>query len=260
MSQRLKKGLGQHFLSDRHVLDDIVRAIAPQPGQVLVEIGPGDGALSMPLLDAIGTLTAIELDRDLHQPLRRRAADHGQLDLIEASVLDVDLTALAAKHGGSVRVVGNLPYYLSSPILFHCLAHSGAITDMTFLLQKEVVERIVAPPGNKTYGRISVMLQLACRADAMFVVPPRAFTPPPKVDSALLRLQPKAADAQPDVDQRALETVVRHAFGQRRKTLANALKGTLGRDRIEAAGIDPGVRAETLPPEAFVALAQRYDG
>ncbi len=257
MSAKLKKHFGQHFLHDRDVLDRIVYAINPQAGQRLVEIGPGAGALTLPLLDRTGHLIAIELDRDLHQPLRERAAAHGQLDLIEGNVLDIDFSALGLQLGGPLRVVGNLPYYLSSPILFHCLAHRGAISDMTFLLQKEVVERIVAPPGNKTYGRLSVMLQLACHAESLFEVGPDAFTPPPKVDSALLRLVPRPDSEQPDVDPRILENTVRAAFGKRRKTLANALKGHLDTEQIQATGIDPGVRAETLPPEAFVRLARQ---
>lgn len=256
MSAKLKKHFGQHFLHDRDVLDRIVYAINPQAGQRLVEIGPGAGALTLPLLDMAGHLTAIELDRDLPQPLRERAAAHGQLDLIEGNVLDIDFSALGIQLGDPLRVVGNLPYYLSSPILFHCLAHRGAISDMTFLLQKEVVQRIVAPPGNKTYGRLSVMLQLACHAESLFEVPPDAFTPPPKVDSALLRLVPRPNSEQPDVDLRTLENTVRAAFGKRRKTLANALKGLLDAEQIRSAGIDPGVRAETLPPEAFVRLAK----
>ncbi|MGA7297487.1 MAG: 16S rRNA (adenine(1518)-N(6)/adenine(1519)-N(6))-dimethyltransferase RsmA [Rhodanobacteraceae bacterium] len=256
MSARLKKHFGQHFLHDRDVLDRIVLAIAPQRGQLLVEIGPGAGALTLPLLDAMSRLTAIELDRDLHQPLRERAARHGQLDLIEANVLDVDFSVLARELGGQLRLVGNLPYYLSSPILFHCLGHRGAISDMTFLLQKEVVDRVVAIPGNKTYGRLSVMLQLACHAESLFEVPPDAFTPPPKVNSALLRLTPHPQHEQPDIDPGALQDIVRMAFGKRRKTLANALKGVLSADQIRTVGIDPGVRAETLEPDAFVKLAR----
>ncbi len=255
MSTRLKKHFGQHFLHDRDVLARIVQAIHPQRGQTVVEIGPGGGALTLPLLDRTGHLIAIELDRDLHQPLRQRATAHGTLELIEANVLDVDFTALAARSGKPLRVVGNLPYYLSSPILFHCLAHAPAIRDMTFLLQKEVVERIVAAPGSKTYGRLSVMLQLACHAEALLEVPPSAFTPPPRVDSALVRLLPRPGSELPVVDPAALAGIVRAAFGQRRKTLANALKNHLGSDQIQAAGIDPRARAETLAPDAFVQLA-----
>ena len=256
MSTRLKKHFGQHFLHDRDILDRIVHAIRPRPDQTLVEIGPGAGALTLPLLDLAGHLIAIELDRDLHQPLRERASGHGELELIEANVLDVDFSTLATRAGAPLRVVGNLPYYLSSPILFHCLAHRTAIGDMTFLLQKEVVQRIVAEPGSKIYGRLSVMLQLACRTEALLEVPPSAFTPPPKVDSALVRLVPRPESEQPDADPATLGEIVRAAFGQRRKTLANALKRHLDAGQIQAAGIDPRARAETLPPDAFVRLAR----
>jgi 16S rRNA (adenine1518-N6/adenine1519-N6)-dimethyltransferase len=257
VSARLKKHLGQHFLHDRDVLARIVRAIDPRPEQRLVEIGPGDGAMTLPLLDAAGALTAIELDRDLHEPLMARAAPHGRLELIRASVLDVDFTALARQAGGPLRVVGNLPYYLSSPILFHCADHLDAIADMHFMLQREVVERIVAEPGGKDYGRLSVMLQLACEAELLLHVPPAAFRPPPKVDSAVVRLVPRPQAERPRVGTTELAAMVRAAFGQRRKTLANALRGVLDEQAIRAAGIDPRVRAETLPPQAFVALARQ---
>ncbi|HET6633131.1 MAG TPA: 16S rRNA (adenine(1518)-N(6)/adenine(1519)-N(6))-dimethyltransferase RsmA [Rhodanobacteraceae bacterium] len=258
MSPRLKKGLGQHFLHDRDVIARIVHAVDPRPGQQLVEIGPGDGAMTMPLLDAAGHLTAIELDRDLHQPLIRRAAAHGTLELIGRDVLGVDLAALAARDAGGpagagcLRLVGNLPYYLSSPILFHCLQALDRIEDMHFMLQREVVERAAAAPGSKTYGRLSVMLQLQCSVDLLFTVPAEAFTPPPKVESAVMRLCPLAQ--RPRVDER-LQAVVRAAFGQRRKTLGNALRPLLDAAAIRAAGIDASARAETLPPAAFVALA-----
>ncbi len=258
MNSRPKKQLGQHFLVDQHVLADIVHAIAPQPSDRLVEIGPGPGALTLPLLDAAGKLLAIELDRDLVPVLAERATSHGELELIRASVLKVDLDELAARLDGPLRMVGNLPYNISSPILFHCLAHRPAIHDMTFLLQKEMAERIVAGPGSKTYGRISVMVQLACRADLLLEVGPQAFRPPPKVDSALIRLTPRPEAEQPDVDGKLLADVVRAAFSQRRKTLANALKRLMPREHIEAAGIDPSLRAEALTPAEFIALARQF--
>lgn len=253
----LKKSLGQHFLRDAGVIDRIVRAIAPAPGQRLVEIGPGDGAMTMPLLDAAGAVTAIELDRDLHEPLLARAAPHGRLDLIRASVLEVDFGALARRLGGPLRVVGNLPYYLSSPILFHCADHLDAIEDMHFMLQREVVERIVAAPGGKDYGRLGVMLQLVCDTEMLLHVPPGAFQPPPRVDSAVVRLRPRPVAERPGVDARILADVVRAAFGQRRKTLANALGRLLDAEAIRAAGVDPRARAETLPPAAFIELARQ---
>jgi len=160
---RPKKHYGQHFLHERGVIERIVAAIAPRPDDRIVEIGPGEGALTLPLLKAAGHLTAIELDTDLIEPLRARADSVGKLEIIHADVLKVDLTALA--NGGKLRLAGNLPYYVSSPILFHCLAHAGAITDMHFMLQKEVVDRMAAAHGNKVYGRLSVMLQLVCKVE-----------------------------------------------------------------------------------------------
>ena len=249
-----KKRFGQHFLHDAGILRKIVQAIAPEAGQHVVEIGPGDGALTLPLLRALGRLTVIELDRDLIPRLRAAAGGVGELDIVNADVLGVDLGALA--DGAPLRVVGNLPYNISSPILFHCLDHLDAIVDMHFMLQKEVVDRMAAAPGSKTYGRLSVMLQLACRVEPLLAVPPGAFKPPPKVDSAVVRLTPLAPEARPRGDAAAIARVVKAAFGQRRKTLANALYGVVTPDQIEAAGVDPKTRAEQLAPAAFVALAE----
>ncbi|HET7930260.1 MAG TPA: 16S rRNA (adenine(1518)-N(6)/adenine(1519)-N(6))-dimethyltransferase RsmA [Rhodanobacteraceae bacterium] len=255
---RPKKHYGQHFLHERAVIERIVAAIAPQPDDRIVEIGPGEGALTLPLLRAAGRMAAIELDTDLIAPLRASAAGIGELEVIHADILDVDLTALA--DGDKLRLAGNLPYYVSSPILFHCLAHAGAITDMHFMLQKEVVDRMAAAPGNKVYGRLSVMLQLACKVEPLLRVAPGAFRPPPKVDSAVVRLTPLPASQRPDpVHTQAIATLVRAAFGQRRKTLANSLHGLLDSDAIGAAGIDPRARAETVPPQGYVALAHKLD-
>ncbi len=248
-----KKQFGQHFLHDARVVADIVRAIAPQAGERIVEIGPGDGALTLPLLRALGQLTVIELDRDLVPRLQRAAEGVGELSIVHADVLGVDLSQLAG--GARLRVVGNLPYNISSPILFHCLDHLAAITDMVFMLQKEVVDRMAAAPGSKVYGRLSVMLQLACRVEPLLHVPPQAFQPPPKVDSAVVRLRPRPATERHDADPQRLAAVVRAAFGQRRKTLGNALQGVLDAPRIAAAGVDPRARAEQIAPEKFVALA-----
>ena len=253
---RPKKHFGQHFLHERGVIERIVAAIAPKPGDHLVEIGPGEGALTLPLLRAAGSLTAIELDAELIEPLRARASGAGQLEIIHADVLKVDLAALAG--GGKLRLAGNLPYYVSSPILFHCLAYVDAIADMHFMLQKEVVERMAAAPGGKVYGRLSVMLQLVCKVELLLRVAPGAFRPPPKVDSAVVRLTPLPAAKRPEPALApVVEIVVRAAFGQRRKTLTNALRGLLDVDAIRAAGIDPRARAETVPPQGFVALARQ---
>ncbi|WP_240096115.1 16S rRNA (adenine(1518)-N(6)/adenine(1519)-N(6))-dimethyltransferase RsmA [Thermomonas flagellata] len=253
-----KKHLGQNFLHERGVIAKIVQAIDPRPGDVLVEIGPGQGALTFPLLDRHGELTAIEFDRDLHAPLQAAAAAHGRLHLIAGDVLGVDFSALAVRGGdarGQIRLLGNLPYNLSSPILFHALDHAGAIRDMHFMLQKEVVERMAAGPGSKVYGRLSVMLQAYCAVTPLFTVPPGAFRPAPKVDSAVVRLVPKPADAIAVRDREVFAAVVRAAFGQRRKTLRNALQGVADGAAIAAAGLRADARAEQVPVAGFVALA-----
>ena len=253
-----KKHLGQNFLHERSVIDKIVLAVDPRPGDVIVEIGPGQGALTFPLLRRHGELTAIEFDRDLHAPLQAAAREHGTLHLIEGDVLGVDFSALAAMRGdaiGQIRLVGNLPYNLSSPILFHALDHAPAVRDMHFMLQKEVVERMASEPGNKVYGRLSVMLQAYCAVTPLFTVPPGAFRPAPKVDSAVVRLVPKSASQIQVVDRKQFANVVRAAFGQRRKTLRNALSGVADSSEIEAAGIRPDARAEQVEVGSFVRLA-----
>lgn len=252
---RPKKHYGQHFLHERGIIERIVLAIDPKPGERIVEIGPGEGALTLPLLDTAGALTAIELDAELIEPLREKSKPHGELTLLHADVLETDLTALA--HDKRLRLVGNLPYYASSPILFHCLEHARAISDMHFMLQKEVVDRMAASPGGKTYGRLSVMLQLACTVEPLLRVPAGAFRPPPKVESAVVRLIPRPPSQMPEPElMRNVANIVRAAFGQRRKTLSNALSGTLDVDAIRATGIDPRARAETLDPQQYVALAR----
>ena len=253
-----KKNLGQNFLHDRGVIERIVLAIDPRPGDRIVEIGPGQGALTFPLLRRHGELTAIEFDRDLLQPLAAAAQAHGALSLLNANVLDVDFSALAAggmPGEGLLRLVGNLPYNLSSPILFHALDHAAAIRDMHFMLQKEVVERMAAGPGSKVYGRLSVMLQAYCRVTPLFKVPPGAFRPAPKVDSAVVRLQPLSPEAVVVADRARFAQVVRAAFGQRRKTLRNALSGVVDATAIEAAGVRPDARAEQLSVADFASLA-----
>ena len=251
-----KKHLGQNFLHERGVIERIVQAIDPQPGDAIVEIGPGQGALSFPLLDRHGALTAIEFDRDLHAPLQAAAREHGELRLIEGDVLGVDFTKLARELGAEkIRLAGNLPYNLSSPILFHALDHASAIRDMHFMLQKEVVERMAAPPGSKVYGRLSVMLQAYCTVTPLFTVPPGSFRPAPKVDSAVVRLVPRAGDTIAIRDRMRFAAIVRAAFGQRRKTLRNALSGAMDAGAIAAAGLGPGARAEQLSVADFVRLA-----
>ncbi len=248
-----KKSLGQHFLSDRHYIDSIVRAVDPKPGDRLVEIGPGQGAITFPLLRRHGQLTVIEFDRDLIAPLTAAAADVGELTILNRDVLSVDFAALA--EGARIRLVGNLPYNISSPILFHALDHAAAIADMHFMLQKEVVDRMAADPGSKVYGRLSVMLQAYCEVTSLFVVPPGAFRPPPKVDSAVVRLVPRPPQTVGIADPKRFADVVRAAFGQRRKTLRNALNGVCDAAQFEAAGVRPDARAEQLEVGDFVRLA-----
>lgn len=248
-----KKSLGQHFLHERGVVDKLVMAIDPRPGDRIVEIGPGQGALTFPLLDRHGALTAIEFDRDLLEPLTAAAKSHGELTLINSDVMNVDFTALA--DGIPFRLVGNLPYNLSSPILFHALDHAAVVRDMHFMLQKEVVDRMAAGPGSKVYGRLSVMLQAYCTVTALFKVPPGAFRPPPKVDSAVVRLVPHPPGQVGIDDPRRFADIVRAAFGQRRKTLRNALSNVCTAEDIVRAGVDPQSRAEQLAVADFIALA-----
>jgi 16S rRNA (adenine1518-N6/adenine1519-N6)-dimethyltransferase len=250
-----KKHLGQNFLHDRGVIDRIVLAVNPQPGDRIVEIGPGQGALTLPLLDRHGAVTAIEFDRDLLQPLAAAAGAHGTLTLIPADVLSVDFTTLAGN--GQIRLVGNLPYNLSSPILFHALEHAAAIRDMHFMLQKEVVERMAAAPGSKVYGRLTVMLQAYCTVTPLLTVPAGAFRPAPKVESAVVRLVPRTPETIGIDDPKRFADVVRAGFGQRRKTLRNALNGVADLATIEAAGVRPDARAEQLSVADFVRLANQ---
>jgi 16S rRNA (adenine1518-N6/adenine1519-N6)-dimethyltransferase len=248
-----KKHLGQHFLHEKGIIAKIVQAVDPKPGDRLVEIGPGQGAITFPLLDRHGTLTVIEFDRDLIAPLTEAAKPHGELTIVQGDVLTVDFTALAGD--SKIRLVGNLPYNLSSPILFHALDHAAVIRDMHFMLQKEVVDRMAAGPGSKVYGRLSVMLQAYCRVTPLFKVPPGAFKPPPKVDSAVVRMVPLPREEIVVHDRKRFANVVRAAFGQRRKTLRNALNGVADSAMIEAAGLRPDARAEQVDVAGFVRLA-----
>ncbi len=248
-----KKQLGQHFLHDAGIIERIVRAVNPQPGEHLVEIGPGQGALTVPLLRRHHALTVIELDRDLLAHLRALGGNGNTLEVIHADVLKADFTALA--NGGMLRLVGNLPYNISTPILFHVLEHAAVVRDMHFMLQKEVVERMAATPGGKVYGRLSVTLQAWCEVVPLFEVPPAAFRPPPQVDSAVVRLLPRAAESIGIADRALFAQVVRDAFGQRRKTLRNALSVLCDDADFAATGISPKARAEELAVPQFVALA-----
>ena len=244
-----RKRFGQHFLTDSTILDQIVRSIDPRPTDALVEIGPGLGALTNPIVERSGRLTVIELDRDLAARLRRRS----ELRVIEADVLTVDFTALAAELGQRLRVVGNLPYNISSPIQFHLLQHVDAVEDQHFMLQKEVVRRMAAEPCNKDYGRLSVMLQWRYDIEDLLDVPPECFEPPPQVDSAVVRMTP--LEQPPALDVKLLEELVAVAFSQRRKLLRHRL-GRWLEARADAPAFDLQRRAEEVPVADYVALAQ----
>jgi 16S rRNA (adenine1518-N6/adenine1519-N6)-dimethyltransferase len=250
MKHQARKRFGQHFLADQAIIDAIVREIDPRAGQAMVEIGPGLAALTQPLVERLGRLTVIELDRDLAARLRK----HAQLDVVEADVLNVDFTALARERGvAKLRVAGNLPYNISSPILFHLLQHVGAVEDQHFMLQKEVIDRMVAEPATSDYGRLSVMLQWRYAMEDVLFVPPESFDPPPRVDSAVVRMVPYAQPAQ--VDEKLLSELVQVAFSQRRKILRNTL-GKWLEEKGFSGDFDVQRRAEEVPVAEYVATAQ----
>ncbi len=249
---QVRKRFGQHFLHDQGVLRRIADAVAPQAGQHLVEIGPGAGALTAQLLERIDQLDAIEIDRDLSAALRARWPT--QLRLHGGDALKFDFSALAAERGGPLRLVGNLPYNISTPLLFHFLQHRQCITDMHIMLQKEVIDRMAAAPGADDYGRLTVMLAPWLQVDKLFDVGPGAFTPPPRVWSAVARL---TVLTTPRFEVPELYGVlVAQAFSQRRKTLRNSLRGRIADGDWQSAGVDPTARPETLSPEQFAALAK----
>lgn len=248
-----RKRFGQHFLHDRGVLDRIVAEIAPQPDQALLEIGPGRGALTERLMGRAHSLDAVEIDRDLAALLRHRYGHTAGFELHECDALEFDLAALARHRGRRLRVIGNLPYNISTPLLFHIAAAHAHIDDLHVMLQKEVIERIAAAPGTSDYGRLTVMLAPWFEARHLFDVGPGAFTPPPRVWSAVARLTVRREPAFPV--PRAFARTVSAAFSQRRKTLRNALRSLMDVEAIQAAGIDPTLRPETLSPEQFAALA-----
>lgn len=250
MLPRAKKQFGQHFLTDQHYVGRIVLAIAPHVDDVMVEIGPGPGALTAPLVAQLNHLHAVEIDRDLAAALRARFAANA-LTLHEQDVLRFDFNLL----GGRFRCVGNLPYNISTPFLFHLETFADHLIDATFMLQKEVVDRMVAAPDTHDYGRLSVMLQYRFAMTRLFNVPPGAFSPPPKVDSAIVRMTPHAATRLRARDEKRFAAMVTAGFGQRRKTLGNTLKPFLNTAQITACDIDPQRRAETLSVEEFVRLA-----
>ena len=248
MKHQARKRFGQHFLSDGGIIDAIVQAIAPKPGDAMVEIGPGLAALTQPLVERLGRLTVIELDRDLAVRLRA----HPQLEVIESDVLRVDFRALAAQKG-PLRIVGNLPYNISSPILFHLLPVADVVLDQHFMLQKEVIDRMVARPATAQYGRLSVMLQWRYDMDDVLFVPPESFDPPPRVDSAVVRMVPLATP--PALNPQLLEDMVQVAFSMRRKLLRHSLGKWLEAQQFSGT-FDLQRRAEEVPVHEYVALAQ----
>jgi 16S rRNA (adenine1518-N6/adenine1519-N6)-dimethyltransferase len=251
---RARKRFGQNFLSDAAVIDSIVAAIYPQPGEILVEIGPGLGALTEPVAESAEHLNVVELDRDLAQRLREHPFLSSKLTVHEGDAMQFDFKKLQ-EDGKPLRVFGNLPYNISTPLIFHLLGYADSISDMHFMLQKEVVNRMAAGPGSKAYGRLSVMTQYHCRVIPVLEVPPHAFTPAPKVDSAVVRLEPYAEPPHPVKDVAMLNRVCREAFNQRRKTIRNALSNLFTPEQLEAQGLSLGIRPESLTLAQFCALA-----
>jgi 16S rRNA (adenine1518-N6/adenine1519-N6)-dimethyltransferase len=245
-----RKRFGQHFLHDPYVLQRIVAAINPQPGDHVVEIGPGEGALTRPLLARLPALTVVEIDRDLASRLQTEFPP-ARLDVRLADALEFDFGTLPAP----VRVVGNLPYNVSTPLLFHLAAFADRVQDMHFMLQREVVDRMAAGASTPAYGRLSVMLQRRFRIEALFRVAPGAFRPPPKVESAVVRLRPLAPSEILPVDEQVFAEVVMRAFAARRKTLRNGLSGLVDESGLRAIGIDPGLRPENITPEQYIKIA-----
>lgn len=254
---RARKRFGQNFLQDEGIIRRIVRSIAPQPDDHMVEIGPGMGALTEIILESAERLDVIELDRDLIPGLKVKFFNHAGFQIHQADALKFDFAELI-DDGKPLRIAGNLPYNISTPLIFHLLEQRQNVQDMHFMLQKEVVERLAAVPGNGHWGRLGIMAQYLCDVEALFIVPPEAFDPMPKVDSAIVRLTPHQELPFPARSSAALDRVVRTAFAQRRKTLRNNLKTLICADDIASLDIDPGRRPETLTLQEFVALSDLF--
>jgi len=252
-----RKRFGQNFLNDQSVIDDIVAAIDPQRGQHLVEIGPGRAALTLPLLQNSDQLDVIELDRDLVPLLKARLAGFSHLTIHQADALSFDYRSLV-KNNEQLRVIGNLPYNITTPLLFHLLDQAESIEDMCFMLQKEVVQRICAKPGGKQYGRLSIMVQYQCQAEMLFIVPPEAFEPAPKVESAIIYLRPLDEFIGGDISIDSLGKLVTQAFSQRRKTIANTLKKMVTKEMLIAEGIELEQRPETISVSQYVSLTRAW--
>ncbi|MDY7219250.1 16S rRNA (adenine(1518)-N(6)/adenine(1519)-N(6))-dimethyltransferase RsmA [Denitrificimonas sp. JX-1] len=253
---RARKRFGQNFLHDTGVIDRIIRAITPREDEHILEIGPGQGALTESLIGSGAHVDVIEIDLDLIPILKLKFGLKPNFHLHQGDALKFDFAHLDAEPN-SLRVVGNLPYNISTPLIFHLLNNAHLVSDMHFMLQKEVVERMAAKPGGGDWGRLSIMVQYHCRVEHLFNVGPGSFSPPPKVDSAIVRLVPHSELPHPAKDARALDRIVREAFNQRRKTLRNTLKNILSSQAIEAAGVDGSLRPEQLDLAAFVRLADQ---
>lgn len=252
---RARKRFGQNFLQDQGIIRRIVRSIRPTGRDRLVEIGPGMGAITALLLEENEQLDVVELDRDLIPGLRVKFFNYPGFTIHEADALKFDFASLRRSDEERLRIVGNLPYNISTPLIFHLLSFQGLVQDMHFMLQKEVVERLAAQPGTSQWGRLSVMAQYHCEVESLFLVPPECFNPRPKVDSAIVRLTPRVQRQWIARDEKQLADTLRLAFAQRRKTLRNNFKGVLAEQALEALGIDPQRRPETLTLEEFVRLA-----
>ncbi len=250
-----RKRFGQNFLTDSHIIDRIIHGIQPQADDRLVEIGPGLGAITCPLLELVGELDVIELDRDIIPKLRLNCGLKGQLNIHNVDVLKFDFNSLCSGQQ-KLRIVGNLPYNISTPIIFHLVQYAEHIKDMHFMLQKEVVERLAAQPGTSNYSRLSVMAQYHFKVSPLFLVPPEAFEPRPKVDSAIVRLVPYTTKPVQVDDEPAFAKLVSQAFSQRRKTLRNVLKDYASTEQMEAAGIKPSQRAQELTLNQFAELSR----
>lgn len=249
-----RKRFGQHFLHDKHIIQRIVDAIAPKPGQRIIEIGPGQGALTVPVLKLIQAMDAIELDRDLIPALKLRCAEKGNLTIHQADVLEFDFS-LFTQQKQNLRIIGNLPYNISTPLIFHLLHYADHIDDMFFMLQKEVVDRMAAKPGNSEYGRLSIMVQYHCEVTALFDVPPGAFYPPPQVVSSVVRLVPHREIEHFAHDYLQFEKIVREAFSHRRKTVRNSLKEIVSDPDWQKIGIDAQLRPEQLSVLDYVKIS-----
>jgi len=250
-----RKRFGQNFLNDPYIIDSIVSAINPRPGEAIVEIGPGLGALTEPVGERLDAMTVIELDRDLAARLQTHPFLGSKLTIFQQDAMAFDFASLAQEKSQPLRVFGNLPYNISTPLMFHLFSYTEAIRDMHFMLQKEVVNRLVAGPGSKAYGRLTVMAQYYCQVIPVLEVPPESFTPAPKVDSAVVRLVPHANIPHPVQDMRALSRVTTEAFGQRRKTLRNSLGHLFSLEALQEMNINPALRAENISVEQYCQLA-----